>query len=168
MRALPLKHIFAVFIMSASCSLALAQYVWLDAKGVKQYSDMPPPASVPSARILKSPGAALPQAESPAPAEEQAASEADAAKKPMTLAEKDAAFQKRKAEQAEKDKQAADKAKAAADKKKDCERTQAYNRALESGQRISRVDQSGERVYLSDEERAKETRDTRRMLDQCK
>ena len=35
-----------------------AQYVWLNDKGVKQYSDMPPPAAVPNQRILKSPGPA--------------------------------------------------------------------------------------------------------------
>ena len=32
---------------------ALAQYVWVDDKGNKQYSDTAPPASVPKNRILK-------------------------------------------------------------------------------------------------------------------
>lgn len=167
MRALPLKHIIAAFIMSVGTTAALAQYVWLDGKGVKQYADTPPPASVPSSRILKMPGA-TPHSAAPAKSDEQSGNDADTAKKPPTLAEKDAEFQKRKTQQLEKDKQAADKAKAADDKRKDCERAQAYHRALESGERISHMDRSGERVYLTDEDRIKETRETKHMLDQCK
>ncbi|MGV3653414.1 MAG: DUF4124 domain-containing protein, partial [Noviherbaspirillum sp.] len=37
---------------------AMAQYAWIGDDGVRQYSDRPPPASVPSHRILKAPGKA--------------------------------------------------------------------------------------------------------------
>ena len=36
-------------------SLSHAQWVWLDEKGLKQFSDRPPPNSVPQKRILKQP-----------------------------------------------------------------------------------------------------------------
>jgi hypothetical protein len=148
-----------------ACSLthgAPAQYVWLDEKGIKQYSDMPPPSSVPTNRILKHPGARL--------TDTSAASEttAAAAIPEPTTAEKNAEFRKRKLEQAEKEKKAAEETKLAADKARYCERAQEYNKFLNSGERISRTDKNGERSYLTDEQRAQEQRDTRRMLEDCK
>src|SRR5205823_1792862 len=59
------KRVAAVLAVSGFSCAAQAQYVWLNERGVKQFSDMPPPASVPENRILKSPGAA-PRSESPA------------------------------------------------------------------------------------------------------
>ncbi|MFD2272482.1 DUF4124 domain-containing protein [Undibacterium arcticum] len=84
-------------------SVALAQYVWLDDKGVKQYSDVPPPASVPGKRILKAPGLSSRPAYSTGGA---AATGEDngAANAAPNIAEKNADFMKRKIEQADKDK----------------------------------------------------------------
>ena len=73
-----------------------------------------------------------------------------------------------KNEQAEKDKKAADEAKEAADRGKNCERAQAYNRSLQSGERIAGTDKNGEKTYLSDEKRAQDLRDTKRALEGCK
>lgn len=140
---------------------AHAQYVWLDEKGVKQFSDMPPPSSIPASRILKQPsGGGTPAAPS-----ESAAS---ATKPQMTTAEKNAEFRKRQTERAEKEKKANEEAKLASERARNCERTQEYQRALESGERISRTDKNGERSFLSDEQRAKEIRESRRVLDECK
>ncbi len=167
MHASGLKR-FTVAILLASCtSAAVAQYVWLNDKGVKQYSDTPPPASVPNNKILKSPNGSA-QASAPA-AKATDASEGDVAKKaPETTAEKNADFNKRKMAQAEKDKEAEQKAKLAADKKKNCEQASNYKRVLDSGERISRMDKSGERSYMTDEERAQETRNNNRVMDDCK
>lgn len=159
--------VIAVAIFSCT-STVMAQYVWLNDKGVKQYSDIPPPPSVPSGRILKAPGG-IPRTETPIDNAETGTADINTNKKAApTTADKNADFLKRKAEQAEKDKLAADKARQAADKQKNCETANAYKRALASGQRISRVDASGERVYLSDEERAKEENDNKRALADCK
>ena len=38
---------------------ALAQYAWTDERGVRQYSDQPPPKSIPKARILHQPAESL-------------------------------------------------------------------------------------------------------------
>lgn len=162
MRSTALKRLAFALVLSGCCSAALAQYVWLDDKGIKQYSDMPPPASVPNSRILKSPGA-MP---SPVAADDAAEKNTDAAasKAPPTLADKNADFQKRRAEQAEKDKVAAEKAKQDASNKKRCEQVGNYQRALQSGQRITQLSPTGERVFLSDEERAATVRENQRTL----
>lgn len=86
----------------------------------------------------------------------------------MTTAERNADFQKRKIEQADKEKKAADDAKRAADKAKNCDRARAYQRALDSGQRLGNTDKNGERYYLSDEQRAQEAQATRNILNDCK
>lgn len=166
-----LKRLTLALLLSGSCAAAFAQYVWLDEKGVKQYSDVPPPASVPNSRILKSPGA-LPQVAPPAVTEnaETGTDKSDnaTAKAPPTLADKNADFQKRRAEQAEKEKQAAEQAKQAAAKKKSCEQVSNYQRALQSGQRITKLSPTGERIYLTDDERANAMRDNRQTLSDCK
>lgn len=144
---------------------ASAQYVWIDEKGTKQFSDMPPPASVPNSRILKQPGGT-----SPAKVAQEAAEEkpSDPARAEPTIAERNAEFRKRKTEQAEKEKKASEEAAQAAEKSKNCERAREYQRSLDSGERITRLDKNGERAYLSDEQRAQESRDNRRVLNDCK
>ena len=166
MHASGLKR-FTVAILLASCAgAALAQYVWLNEQGVKQYSDKPPPASVPNSKILKAPRGAV---QLGAPAKAAEATEIDATKKtPATTAEMNADFNKRKMEKAEKDKESEQKAKLAADKAKNCEKVRNYKRVLDSGERISHMDPSGERSFITDEERAQETRTNNRMLDDCK
>lgn len=177
-----LKRMAAVTAALAALSLsasAFAQYIWLNDKGVKQYSDMPPPASVPNSRIVKAPGVAM-RTPPPVPpdgaaiggSENGAASAtvaaADKAKIPMTTAEKNMDFQKRRIEQAEKDKKTAEEKQMAADKSKNCERARDYQKALDSGQRITHTDKNGERAFMSDAQRAQETKDTRRILGDCK
>lgn len=151
---------------------ASAQYVWINEKGVKQYSDMPPPASVPTSKILKHPGG-IPASSPSGTQSDQASSDSSDAvpeksKQPLTTAEKNAEFQKRKMEQAEKDKKAAEQQQQAAEKAKNCERAQAYQRSLESGERLARTDKNGERYYLSDQQRSQETQENKRILDSCK
>lgn len=167
----------AVSIVSVICALsagaALAQHVWLDEKGVKQYSDMPPPVSVPQSRILKAP-ANVAKRQAIAPATEPEANKdlvaaPDPAKKaPMTTAERNADFLKRKAEQEEKDKKAGQEAKLAAEKARNCERAREYQRILDSGQRIGTTESNGERSIMSDERRKQETEETRKVLGDCK
>ena len=176
MKAIWFKRIAAALALLSLTTAASAQYVWLDDKGVKQFSDMPPPAVTPKNRILKDPGTALrsaPQAttgDAPDKPENSAngASAPNKAQLPMTTAEKNADFQKRRIEQAEKEKKDAEKAKLEADKTQNCELARAYNRNLESGVRLGGTDKNGERYILNDEQRAQESRDNKRILDACK
>ena len=168
MHASSFKRLTVAILLASCASAALAQYVWLNEQGVKQYSDTPPPASVPNSKILKTPRGSV-QASAPAKTAEETVSEGNAAKKtPETTAEKNADYNKRKAEQAEKDKEAEQKTKLAADKKKNCEQASDYKRVLDSGERVSSMDKSGERYFLSDEQRAQAARDTNRALEGCK
>lgn len=145
---------------------ALAQYVWVDDKGVKQYSDMPPPPSVPSKQILKFPGQRQRAGESPSASMEGASANPSSA--PKTLAEQNAEFKKRRTEQAEKEKKEADEAHIASEKSKNCDRNRDYQRALESGERIAHTDRNGERSFLTDEQRARELSETRKVVQGCK
>lgn len=171
MKCIPFRHLIAAtaaLMTLYAPSAALAQYAWLDERGVKQYSDMPPPPSVPASRILKQPRGGAPAAAPSPPAADTDEKPADAVKTDQSAAEKNAEFRKRKAEQAEKEKKAAEEAKVAADKSKNCERARDYHRSLEAGERISQTGKDGERAFLTDEQRAQELRDARRILDDCK
>jgi hypothetical protein len=173
MKIIWLPHAIVAIAISGLAAAASAQYIWIDEKGVKQFSDMPPPPSVPQRRILKGPASGQRQAAQTVPdpaADDSAAANTASAKSkaPMTMAEKNAEFQKRRAEQAEKEKKDAEQAKLAAEKKKSCERTRSYGRALESGERIVHADKNGERAYLTEEQRMQEIRDVQRVLNDCK
>jgi len=148
----------ACAILACSCGGALAQHVWLNDKGVKQYSDMPPPPGTPASRVLQSPG---PRAAAPA------ASTAVPAAAP-SVAERNAAFEKRRIEQAEQETKAGEQARLAADNARNCEQARAYQRTLASGERIAKLDKNGERAYLSDQDRAQEMATAQRVLAQCK
>lgn len=153
----------AVAAVSAPCA---AQYAWMNDNGVRQYSDQPPPATVPSSRILKQPrGMPEPDVDATAPPQESTPS---AAAKPMTLAEQNAAFLKRRAEQAEKDKKAAELARISKENAMNCSRARGYREALKSGQRIGTTDKNGERSYLTDQQREQELHNVATVLAKCK
>jgi hypothetical protein len=159
------KRLAASIALLAFASATWAQYVWIDEKGSKQFSDMPPPASVPKNKILKQPGKATGQGDA---TPTSSATEDSAAKAPPSLVDRNAEFNKRRAEQAEKEKKAAEEAQAGRDKAKNCENARNYQRALESGQRIASTDKNGERVYMSDEQRSREMQEANRVLAACK
>jgi hypothetical protein len=173
-----LKRIGTTALALAALSLApvvFAQYVWVNENGVKQFSDMPPPTSIPKNRILKAPGTAprTPSNSASTPTEASEGKDGSSAasakdKAPMTTAEKNADFQKRKIEQTEKEKKAAEKEKTDADRAKNCERARSYNKILQSGARVTTTDKNGERQYLNDEQLAQEGKDTKRILEDCK
>lgn len=168
----------------AFASAASAQYVWTDEKGTRIYSDTPPPASVPAGRVIKGMPAATSKTAAPAETGSGAARPGDgtsqaatpspggaaepSSKGPPTLAEKNAEFNRRKAEREEKEKKTAEESRMAAEKQKNCERAREYRRLLDSGQRISTVDASGDRTVLTDERRAQESAETARILKDCR
>jgi hypothetical protein len=174
---------YGALVVMASLAMSLttaafAQYVWLDEKGVKQFSDVPPPPSVPKKRILKAPGVqsqVLPTQTSdvasddnnasPAPASNVAATKTPAQ---LTTAERNTEFQKRKMEQAEKEKKAGEEAARKKEQAANCEHARDYQRTLDSGIRITQIDKSGERAFMTDEQRAQAAKETKRALADCK
>jgi glucan-binding YG repeat protein len=164
-------RIAAVAPLFCIAAAAYGQYVWLDDKGIKQFSDMPPPASVPQNRILKQPGHAYSAPQSSSSDTDSSSQNTAAPTKsstPMTLAEKNAEFLKRRAEQEKQQAKAAEEAKNAVIKARNCDNARSYYRSLTSGERIASTDKNGERYYLSDEQRAQETKEVQNALNDCK
>ncbi len=126
---------------SAYCEV----YKWVDPDGTVHYSDQPAPGATQEETLNIRSGAA-------------AGSEAGAKKAPgpKSYIEQDAEFRKRQVEDEEK---RAKQEKALADAKErqqNCQRAQASLRALQSGARITRTNDKGEREYLDDSQRQQE------------
>ncbi|MBC7859873.1 MAG: DUF4124 domain-containing protein [Burkholderiaceae bacterium] len=142
----------------ACAAAAHAQYVWIDDKGLKHFSDRPPPPSVPIKRILKAPNLTL-MIDSPGAAAAEAA---------PTTAERNADFNKRKGEQAEQARKAGEEAQRQRDLAANCEANRKHKAQLESGARISTFEANGEQGFLSDEARARQLAAAQRALSACK
>ncbi|MGB9991914.1 DUF4124 domain-containing protein [Massilia sp. SM-13] len=155
-------------VLAASCGLAQAQWLWVNEKGVKQFSDQPPPPSVPSSRILKAPkGQQMDLRKEPAASSDDAAEQAAPEPKVTpraTLSERNADFNKRRAEAAQQAQKAEADARAKASNDANCDNIRNNQRALEAGMRISSFDRNGERVILDDAQRAEQSKRNAAML----
>lgn len=158
-------------LLASGCiaSSAIAQWVWLDEHGVKQFSDIAPPSNIPQNHILKTPrgGTAAAQSDNSADKPADAGADSAAAKMPMSQADKEADYKKRKLEQAEKDKKAAEEAKRKQAQEENCAHAKAYLDELKSGVRITGTDSNGERTYMADDERAREIARAQDLVDGC-
>jgi len=160
----------------ACTSLAQAQWMWVNDKGVKQFSDQPPPPGTPPNRILKAPRGSTAAAElrkevaaAPADGEEAPATEEKVAPAKPTLAERNAEFKKRQQETATKTAKAEEQTKLDAEKKKYCSEAKSNIGMLESGVRVSEMGPNGERSYMSDEARAQKIKEQRESVNSiCK
>ena len=151
--------------------LAGAQYVWIDAKGHKNFSDKPPPPAVPLDKILRAPTPIIdkieivdPNAPKPAPAPAAPVAEKPAA---PTLAERNADFKKRQLEKAEAEAKAREEAVRRAQQADSCMAARQSLAQLESGERIRVHGANGEPAFMSDNERAAAIDRTRRSLANC-
>ena len=143
---------FAAALLAASGFAQ--QYKWVDKDGKVRYGDMPPPGV--RATPLRPPSGA-------------AAPSAAAGKKDEKALTPEQAFQKRQKDQQD---QAAKADKASADaetRRVNCELARANLRQLQSGERMATTNAAGERVYLDDAQRAKDTaRVQQAVSDWCK
>ncbi|NGZ85054.1 DUF4124 domain-containing protein [Duganella aceris] len=162
----PLRALAGALLLAA-CPLVLAQYMWLDDKGVKQLSDRPPPPNVPAKRILKAPGKPLFNPNAPAEAETEPAPAAEP-KRPPTLAERNADFNKRKTDAAAAEKKAGEDAQRKADIAANCDGARKNQLALDQGVRLSSYDKNGERGVMTDQERDDLRKKTQKVLAECK
>lgn len=147
---------------------AAAQWKWRDAQGRTQYSDTPPPPTVAEKDILQRPNASAPARPTAVPP----AAPTSAASGAPTLAPKtedtELDAKRKKAEQDATEKKKADEAKAAAVRAENCARAKEQMRTLDSGVRVSRTNEKGERVFMDDKARAQETQRTRdAMASEC-
>lgn len=142
-----MKKLFLFAALLASASLALGQqFKWVDKDGRVQYGDSPPPGA--KVTRLKPPAAGTPTATSTSPAAKDGKKD-----KPLSPEE---AFQKRQKEAKEQQEKSAKEQADANTKKENCARAQDQLRTLSSGQRITRIDQKGERQFLDDQQLAAE------------
>ncbi|MFC0252857.1 DUF4124 domain-containing protein [Massilia consociata] len=166
-----------------AANLAHAQYSWIGENGVRQFSDRPPPPGTPPHKILKAPGRAA-QAPLAAPVS-TAVSEAGPAatqagtapaappdaggrKGPPTLAEREAAYRERVKQRAEQDRKEGLEAQRRRDLAERCELARQAKAQAESGIRVARMNADGERVFLTDEERAADAARAGRALADCR
>ena len=141
---------------------AYAQYSWIDDHGTRVFSDRPPPPGTPPARILKAPRSSATDMQA-TPAAPEPAKPA-----PPSLADRDAEFRKRAAQRDADERKAAEDAQRKADMAGQCaaaRRTEAY---LNSGRRLTDLDDKGERVVVTEEEKARRLAQARRVLADCR
>jgi hypothetical protein len=131
-------------------------YKWVDSDGKVKYSDTPPPSNVKTERLR------IPAHGSSAPAASEGEAQKGAAKAgPKTAAEQEQAFRKRQLDTAKADEKEAQKQAEARDRAENCKRAKAALANLEIGGRQMRIDEKGERVFLTDEQIVQETNKAR-------
>jgi hypothetical protein len=141
---------------------AQAQWKWRDKNGQTQYSDLPPPAGIAESDILQRPNAAQRAAPAAAVAASGAASGAPALAPKGSDPELEA--KRRKAEQEVAAKKKAEDEKLAIAKADNCLRAKAQIRTLDSGIRIARTNDKGEREFMDDAARAAEAKRTQDII----
>jgi hypothetical protein len=148
---------------------AQAQWKWRDKDGRITVSDRPPPREVADKDILSRPASAPrpvapPAAAADAPATPSAAPAAPAASAPPTALEREVQARRRAAEEEKAAKAKAEEDRNAARRADNCRQARNQLLALESGQRIARTNEKGEREVLDDAGRAQELRRTREVI----
>lgn len=150
--ALPLALLLA---LAATALPAKAQWKWKDKSGQITASDLPPPRDIPEKDILQRPDPNLRLRQAAAA---PAASAAATAAPLRPAGDKDLEARKRAGEQEQSAKARADEERLAQQRAENCRRARSHVAALESGQRIARTNDKGEREILDDKGRADEMR----------
>ena len=155
-------HILAGGALLLVANAGHAQFVWIDAKGVKQFSDRPPPPGTPQKNILKARN--IPTASDPAPASAPAAVTVAPKEAPPSLAEREADYRKRKEEQTALEKKAGTEAESAKIKAAACTAARQSKVQLDTGAPIRNTD--AERSWLDDKQRAERKSAANKVIDE--
>ena len=154
---------------------ANAQWRWRDKTGQINASDRPPPRDVPDKDILSRPNtpdarragllpAAAGAADASASAAAPTAPNAPAASAPPTALEREVQARKKSADEDKANKSRAEEERVAQARAENCRSARNQLTALESGQRIARSNDKGEREVLDDKGRAEEMRRAREVI----
>jgi hypothetical protein len=146
-------------LLGLACTLpavGFAQWQWIDNNGRKVFSDQSPPASIPAKNILRQPGVTG----TPVVAAEAAAEPAKAQASAPKIAGKDKQLEEKKkqAEAAEAEKKKAEEEKLAKVRADNCVRAKRAKAEMDSGIRIARMNDKGEREIMDDAARAVESK----------
>ena len=153
----------AAAVLLLVCLPAEAQWKWKDKGGRIQYSDLPPPVGTPDQDILSRPSA--PRRASiigTAPTASAASAPFGQASATSPLAprvvEPELEAKRKKAEADVAGKNKAEEDRVAVAKADNCSRAKSQLRTFESGVRVTRTNEKGEREFLDDKQRADETK----------
>jgi hypothetical protein len=168
------------FLIGAACLLSMAasaQWQWMDKDGRKVYSDRAPPPDILEKNIMKRPGGRIISA---APAETSAngsfpalaaasAPTGSASAPKITGIDKELADKKKKAEEAELAKRKAEEERITKARVENCARAKQAKATLDSGVRVARMNDKGEREVMEDGARATEVKRIQTIIDaDCK
>jgi hypothetical protein len=167
-----LRGVTSFALLAALCITALPlhaqQWKWRDKDGRITVSDRPPPREVPDRDILAKPSSETRRVVAALAAQQaaSAASAAEGAAPPAapTSMEREVLARKKAAEQEQAAKAKADEERLAAQRADNCRAARGHLTALESGQRIARTNEKGEREILDDKGRADEMRRARDIV----
>ena len=148
-----------------ACSSALAQWKWRDERGRITISDTPPPREIPEKDILQRPQTLTRRLEARAQPPGASASAPASATTPAASqpSEREIAA-KRRAEAEQQARAKEEEARQAAQRAETCRQARAQLAALESGDRLARYNEKGEREVLDDAGRAAEIRRTKDFI----
>lgn len=153
------RYSLLLLVACAVSAPALAQYSWIDDHGTRVFSDHPPPPGTPPSRILKAPRGTTATPAEPTETAKPAA---------PTLADRDADFRKRAAERDADERKTAEEAQRKADNAAQCAAARRSEAVLTSGVRVADMDDKGERVFVTDDEKARRLAQVRRVLAGCR
>lgn len=170
----PNPRIFPLLALLVAGLCQAQIYQWKDENGKTVFSDKPPVGQKRPSRTIEAPppsAATEPAAPASTPVASPAAAEAanPGSNKPRSVADQEMEFRKRQ-KQARESQLKTEKAQGEAAEKNDyCTQARRNLAALESGERIARRDDAGERVYLDDLQREQEIAKLRQSIDStCK
>ncbi len=149
------RHLSALLLAAPallfSATVAAQIYECTDARGARQFTHFCPPGTV-SQRLVG-------RGEEPPVAPES-----------KSAAQQDVEFRKRMQERADAEAKAAENRGKTEEAERNCTQAQAQYKALVEGQRMQRIDpETGERIFLSDEERAADAARQQKLVEQwCK
>ncbi len=152
----------------ATAGDATAQWKWRDRAGQVHISDLPPPRDVPERDVLQRPAQPATARANPQAAAEAASAPASAAvpavaeAKPRTDPELEA--RRKAAEQEQQARAQQEQRKLDAQRAENCRRARDSLRQLDSGMRLARVNEKGERVVLDDRARDAESQRAREVI----
>lgn len=157
---------------------ASAQWQWTDKDGHRVFSDRAPPADILEKNILKRPGSRnTPVATTDAATNTAATAAGAAASAPQGAAsgprlsgvDKELAEKKKKAEEAEVAKRKVEEERVLKAKVENCARAKQAKASFDSGVRIARTNEKGEREVMDDAARASEMKRIQAIIDSdCK
>lgn len=175
-----MKHSLCLFLFLLGLLplSASAQWAWTDKDGRQVFSDRAPPVGVPDKSIFKRPGRASNPIVQDAIATTDPAAPAAKASTPelpgalsakATGVDKELAEKKKKEEQAQAALRKAEEERINQAKAENCQRAKQAQKGLESGIRLSRINNQGEREIMDDAARAAEAKRIQSVVDSdCK